>query len=245
MTETKKDFNSVKEYFENLKSKKQTVQGIELEQVYDNCLTLLNKYNITGQKDAMRKLLFHMESLEREKEAIAAGIDTFVYLDDIKEYIEKVPNRVVKIIELERYEREIPDEVMEAFIKVKDVFNEFFVVFTDYTREHEKKHIKETDPILFGMFKDQKTASIVERMYYIGDWEDEFCDLTLDKMISEMKDVSSRNIERTIKYPKDIEELRQQLAATERNEVDRFTVRSQPKENRKKSFFKKVKAFFS
>ena len=209
--EDKEVLANVREYFEKLKAAKRTITVIELDEVYDNCLVLLDKYQITGQTDAMKKLLFHMETLEKEKDVIEAGIDTFVYLHDIKEYIEKVPQRVVKIIELKRYEREVPDEVLENFAKVKDLFTEFFVVFTDYTKEHEKKHKKETDPILFGMFKDMDSASVVERMYYIGDWEDEYCDLTLDRMVSEMKQATGKNIERITKYPRTMEELKEQL----------------------------------
>ena len=243
-----KEFESAKEYFEILKSKKQKIDSVKLDSIYDNCLTLLNKYTITGQVDALKKLIFHIESLEAERKVLSLGIDTFVYLSDIKEYIGKVPGRVVKIIELHRYEREVPDEIVQSIEKIKNIFTELFVVFTDYTGDHEKKHKKETDPILFGMFKDKNSASVVERMYYIGDWEDEYCDLTFDKLIAEMKSCSNINIEHKIKLPQDIEELKSQLKNLKRNE--RFEDSNEEAEyliraTEKKSFFKKIKSFIN
>lgn len=239
------DFESAKEYFEILKSKKQHIDSEKLNNIYDNCLMLLNKYTITGQVDALRKLIFHIESLEAERKILSLGIDTFVYLSDIKEYIGKVPGRVVKIIELHRYEREVPDEIVQSIEKVKDIFSELFVVFTDYTKDHEKKHKKETDPILFGMFKDDNSASVVERMYYIGDWEDEYCDLTFDKLIAEMKSCSNVDIEHKIKLPQDIEELKSQLKNLKRNK--KFNDSGEDAEyimgkEEKKSFIAKVKS---
>lgn len=202
---------TAKEYFEDLKSKKQNIQDRDLKKVYENCLTLLNKYTITGQVDAAKKLIFHLESIEKEREIVKKGIDTFVYLDDIKEFIEKVPDKSVKCIEMSRFEREIPDEIVLLIADVKPLFDEFFIVFTDYTKEHQKKAEKERDPILFGMFKDSATSTVIDRMYFIGDWEDEYCDLTLDKMVNEAQLCLGKNIERTISTPKDIQTLKEQL----------------------------------
>ncbi|MDC7221595.1 MAG: hypothetical protein PQJ59_16795 [Spirochaetales bacterium] len=208
------DEKTAREYFEELKAKKQTINDADLEKVYDNCMTLINKYKITGQVDGMKKLIFHLESLEKEREIVKAGIDTFVYLSDIKKYIAAVSDRSVKCIELSRFEREIPDEIVDELAKVKELFDEFFVVFTDYTKVHEEKAKKERDPILFGIFKDNKSSTIVERCYFIGDWEDEYCDLTLEKMVNFMQK-KGKEIEHTIKTPEDLEELKDQIRKLE------------------------------
>jgi len=202
------------EYFEIVKSRKQTVTDDQLIIVYDNCLELLNKYKITGQKSAMKKLLFHLETVDKEREIVKMGIDTFVYKDDIEEYINDVANDTIKIIELENYEREIPDEIVHIIEKVKDKFDQLYILFTDYTGKMERKVEKERrqkDPILFGTFQSSTTKTVIDRFYFLGDWEDEYCDLTLDKMVSEMGKIKKRDITRTISTPKDIEELKQQL----------------------------------
>ncbi len=206
------------EYFNVLKGKKQKINDGILEEIYNNCLILLEKYQRTNQVDAMKKLLFHLDVIEKERQVLAAGLDTFVYLSDVKAYVENVQDRVVKIIELERYEREIPDEIIDAYEKVKDIFSKFFIVFTDYTKEHVDKTKKERDPILFGMFQDKNVEATAERLYFIGDWEDEYCDLTLDRLVSEMKKVNpdvgeDTQVEFTLRDPKNLDELRAKLKA--------------------------------
>ena len=66
--------------------------------------------------------------------------------------------------------------------------------FTDYTGEKRSKVAKERrdkDPILFAnIFTDGKVSP---RMYFIGDWVDDYCDLTLDKMITEISKKEKKN----------------------------------------------------
>ncbi len=230
------------EYFTNLKNKKNTITDEELVKIYDNCLELLNKYKITGQTKAMKKLIFHLETIEKEREIIKLGINTFVYRDDIEEYIDNISKDTVKIIELENYEREIPDEIVKAYEKVKDIFSQAYVVFTDYTGKVEKqitKERREKDPILFGTFQDKISQTLIDRFYFIGDWEDEYCDLTLDKMVNETKQVSNRDIEMHIKTPEDLKELKEQLASIE-EQNGRFI---QINNAQNKGVFKRIKTF--
>lgn len=232
---------SPSQYFEILKDKKTNITDEDLQRIYDNCLVLLNKYKITGQTKAIKKLIFHLETIEKEREIVKSGISTFVYREDIEEYIDNISKDIVKIIELENYEREIPDDVVASLERVKDKFDKFYVVFTDYTGKVEKqieKERRERDPILFGTFQDRHSNTVIERFYFIGDWEDEFCDLTLDKMVNETRAKTSKEIEITISTPKDIAELKEQLSTLERrNDQFRMTRTNQ------KGFFRTVKTF--
>lgn len=70
----------------------------------------------------------------------------------------------------------------------------------------------------------------------MGDWQDEYCDLTLDKMVNETKKLKKRNIAKTISTPEDIKELREQLGRLEeKNEIYIQT------SNEKKTFFSNIK----
>lgn len=206
---------TAKDYFEIVKSRKQTITDEDLERVYDNCLELLNKYKITGQTAGLRKLIFHLDSIEAERELVKMGITTFIYRDDIEEYIDSISKDVVKIIELQNYEREIPDEVVAIIEKVKGKFDKLYVLFTDYTGKAERKVEKarrQKDPILFGTFQNERLKTVIDRFYFLADWEDEYCDLTLDKMVNEVRASKNRNIVKTISTPEDIEALRKQLS---------------------------------
>lgn len=234
---------SPQEYFDAIKERKNRITDSQLQAIYDNCMELLNKYNTTGQRKGMEKLLFHLQCIEKERAIVAMGIDTFVYRDDIEFYIDNVASDTVKIIDIESYEREIPDEIVAIIAQVKDKFDQLYIVFTDYTGKVERqvqKERREKDPILFGTFQNASTRTVIDRFYYLGDWVDEHCDLTLDKMVNETKKVGKRNIVHTIKTPTDIKELQEQLNKLAAKGNTFIMVEPQ-----KKSFFAKVKTFFS
>lgn len=181
------------DYFNNLKSKVQETDSEFLKNLFENSMALLKKAHAFGQTSMIKKLLFTIDVLEKESYLLQQGIKTFIYRDDIEYYMDKVSKQTVKIINLAEYPREIPDEVAEVLIDLKEkkIFDEYYIVFTDYTgaveREVAEKD-KKKDPILFGAFtrEDRLGRLIHDRFYYIADWEDEYCDLTLSKMISEM-----------------------------------------------------------
>lgn len=244
------------QYFELMKEKKNTVTSEDLKNIYDNCLELANKYRITGQVRGLRKILFCMESIEKEQQLVDMGITTFIYKDDIDFYIDTVTNsrsrreRPIKIIEMERYEREIPDEIVEVIDKTKELFDQMYIVYTDYTGKEERKieaEKKQKDPILFGTFQNKEKKVCVDRFYYLGDWVDEYCDLTLDKMVNETEKLG-RNIVRTIITPKDIEELRVYIDAhyeVEKDSISKIIRKADADLKSKSNIFSKIKTVFS
>lgn len=239
------------EYFHIIKERRQNITDADLQKIYDNCLELLNKYRITGQSKGARKLLFHLDCIEKEREIVAAGVDTFIYRDDIEEYIDHIAKDVVKIIELENYEREIPDEIVHVIEAVGGKFDKLYVLFTDYTGRVERRVEREkrsVDPILFGTFQDAKNRAVVDRFYYLGDWEDEHCDLTLDKLVGDVKTAKQRDITHTIKTPQDLAELKAQLGQLQPNPSIRdngaiYIANTQA--SAPKTFFAKVRSIFT
>lgn len=176
------------QYFDILKDRAKTADGEKLKQLYDNCCTLMRKYQITGQVKGAEKLYKYAELCERELKILEAGFPIYIERMDLDEYIEKIANKAVVIIELSNYERDLPDDVVEkiAIAKEKDLFDDYIIVYTDYTGKERKKIEKEKrekDPILLGVLNIGRSVS--NRMYHIASWVDEYCDLTLDKMVEE------------------------------------------------------------
>lgn len=183
------------EYFEQLKTLKHENTNESLDQFYDASLALMKKYKLLGQKKMIRKLMFLVHCVPKEKQLLDMGINTFIYKDDIEEYINSVERKVVKIIELKNYPRDIPDELVPIIQNTQEIFDEYFVLFTDYTGKVERqveKERRERDPILFGAFLDNRELN--DKLYYLGDWVDEYCDLTLEKLISEAGEKIVKNI---------------------------------------------------
>ncbi len=196
------------QYFDYLKGAKQQVTTDALKESFEVFISLAEKYRKTGQVESIKRLCFLADTLTKEEKVIELGINTFIYKDTIEDYIENVANKTVKIIELSRYMREVPDEICEVVEKTKGLFDNFYVVFTDYTGKEERKTQKERrdkDPILFGVFKNN--TSVADRFYFLGDWVDEYCDLTLDKFVEEYKNKKSVSPVVPIEVPRTSSEL--------------------------------------
>lgn len=191
----KDEILSEREYFDYLKKNLQTTDDQDLIDFYNGCLNQVDKYKITGQKRVIEKLRFLVDCVSKEREIVKLGINSFVYRDVIEDYIDNVAKNTVKIIDLENYPRDIPDDIVDIIAKTKNIFDKMYVVFTDYTGKVEKQVSKERrdkDPILFGTFqmargKGRNSGNILnDKFYFLGDWEDEYCDLTMDKFLREV-----------------------------------------------------------
>ena len=234
------------EYFAEVKSRKQVMTEAGLSKLYENCLTLLDEYQRSGQIAAQKKLLFHIDNITREKKLLDVGIDTFVYKSDIDDFIHMVDNKVVKIVELENYQRRIPPEIIARIEKCKGIFDKMYVVFTDYTHREERRVEavkREKDPILFGTFQDAATRTIVERFYFIGDWVDEYCDLTLDKMVATVQEKANGDIIKKFSTPESLQELSDQLSNLD-DSMNGLYRQREKKPAPKKGFFARVRTAF-
>lgn len=222
------------EYFQNVKSRVQTMDKDNLTKMYTAAETLMQKYKVFGQTKAEKRLAFHVKTLLKESRLLDFGVDKFIYKDDILRFIDSISKKPVKIIEMSNYPREIPEEMIEIVQKTRGIFDDFFVLFTDYSEGELQKEVeKERDPILFGGFCTKSRDIVSDRFYYLGDWEDEYCDLTLDKLIEQ----TSKEIVKEIKIPENTEELIQQLSAYEEKNDGTFVLTSTPK---KKGFFRNI-----
>lgn len=180
------------EYFHTIKHMMDTNTEENMQRLLSNAVTLMKKPVITGQSRMARNIYNTTQVLMKEMDAVKAGFTLYVKRETILYYIDKVAKKVAKIIDIKDYEREIPDDVFDRLIGAKEIFDDFVIVFTDYTGESERKIEKrnrDKDPILFGLFKMPGTSETIyfPRFYFIGDWVDEYCDLTLDKMIEEYR----------------------------------------------------------
>lgn len=228
-------------YFENLKEKKVKMTDEFLFMFKNIIQTEASKALAIGQDHMLKRLSFVYSTIAKEYALLKEDVDTYVLKDHIEEYIKMVKDKVVKIIELEYYPRTIPNEIAEKVMKLKhlNLFDAYYVVFTDYTGEVEKKvkaEERRRDPILFGTFKQKIDGmwDLHDRFYFIGDWEDEYCDLTLTKMVEAMSKKGKDIINQT-QIPKASEdEIKKYLGIVEAKRVEN----SYPK---RKSFVDRLK----
>ena len=223
------------DYFDKLKGMKKYIDNEEILNEINICLELMKTPKMLGQKKMLEHLYHQMVIRIRESFAILNGYQLYVLRDDIVYYIDKIAKKTVKIIELENYVREIPDDVAYKIYSAKEkkyklpitdkdedengtinvegisdvidkdiiekeypIFDDFYIVFTDYTGEAERtveKEKRDKDPIVFGViYHTNKDRVPTNRLYYIADWTDEYCDLTLDELCKQYKSKNNKNI---------------------------------------------------
>ena len=134
----------------------------------------------------------------REQELWACGIEYFLHREDVLKYMDRVKDVEIGFVKLEKYDRPVPTQVEKKIKRIKKLklFDELWVLHLNYkdkldvtgkTKKEEKlktnkEKIKEKDPIIFGI-----QNYMPDKLYYVIDWIDEYCDLTLDKFIDDLK----------------------------------------------------------
>lgn len=256
MAEKKKfDGLTPKQYFTNLKGLKNKLLKEDIKQYQIISDNLMKKAVALGQEYQISKLDFMNRCIEQEAKLLDLGIDTYVYRDAIMDYADNISDNNVKICYLEDYPREIPDEVANVVceLKSKKIFDKYLIIYTDYTHEVDEKIKIERDPIIFGTFQNtrtenqrERTYTLYDRLYYIADWEDEYCDLTLVKMVTEMSKVG-KNIEFKLNIPITADDVKHKLAQmnTKKQVADEREIWINESKPKKKSFFAKIKSFFT
>lgn len=138
------------EYFKNLKEK---FQESDLNELYKSLVTLVKDAKRAGQEKLLSSIKLNSRIILNEIKLHALGITTYVYRSDLKEFVDRVtPKDSVKIIELSRFPRIIPSEVVDKIEKVKkaELFDKYCVLFTDLTNntyqlKKNAKLLKETE----------------------------------------------------------------------------------------------------
>ena len=84
---------------------------------------------------------------------------------------------------LKNFARPIPNDVIDKIAKMNEleVFDNYVVLYYDpdgtVYKETAYEEAKRRDPIIFGVIAGSK------KLYYVADWIDEYCDLTLDAFV--------------------------------------------------------------
>ena len=175
--------------FKFVKSKFTKIEKEKLKKRFRHLSSLLKYSKDMDQwamyEEASRKII--ETTLEQEAEVI--GANKVILKKDVEKFINIVKDKVIKFKNFSEFPRIVPNDVQEKYksIKEKNVFDEFLILYTDFTKPEDKiksnkEKIKEKDPILFGKFN-----RIPDKLYWIADWQDEHCDLSLDKIVEQLE----------------------------------------------------------
>lgn len=160
----------------------------EISEYYEKTLLKAKKM---GQLALVEKLSSMVDVIRTESQLIAVGLNKYVKEEQVIDFYNLVKqDKNLKLSWIKNFYRVIPNEIYEAKVSLDDrcIFDNYVILHYDPmdngTKLTEEEKKKKEDPILFGVINGSR------KLYYIGDWKDEYCDLTLDDMFSKLdKDV--------------------------------------------------------
>ena len=176
---------SVDLIFSFVKSKFSKLEQREIEQRLRNLRLVIQSCKETGQTALADTMLIEQATAIRQQEVAAAGFDTFVTLKDVMKFKDKTKTKI-DWAPLDKFPRPIPQGIRNKIttVRKKNLFDELMVLFHNPTKEQissTKEKILSKDPILFGRF-----AYAPETLYFICDWEDEVCHLTMKEFVKQL-----------------------------------------------------------
>ena len=149
-------------------------------------IVALKNCDTSGQLAMKEKLLRDMVVNKYESVLYANDLYYVMTEDQIVEFVKKT-EKGVRLTYIKNYMRVIPPEVIDKVTKTNalEIFDNYAILHYDPDCLAFGETIEETkkrrDPILFGLIRGSN------KLYYITDWIDEFCDLTLDKFVETLQ----------------------------------------------------------
>lgn len=177
----------------------------------DNINRVLNKYKITllnaqnNNQDALvEKILDYAKLLKYELILCQSKFNRYLTENEIIKFYneatlhEKFKTKL-KLTYVKNFIKVIPDNITKLKKEADnlEVFDNYAILHYDYNnestsetkKEKEERLQMEKDPILFGLIEGSN------KLYYIGDWIDEYCDLTLDVIIKKYGEKSEHTLD--------------------------------------------------
>jgi hypothetical protein len=164
------------------KSVKNGVEELEVvEHRMAGYLTAIAQAKENGQTALVEQLEAAVEGVRTETQLVAMKKAKFIEEAQLVEFVKKA-KRGLRLDWIANFTRVIPEHVVKAKQAADDrhVFDNYVVLHFDPKRkawsETAAEKEKRKDPVLFGVIKGRR------RLYFVGDWSDEFCDLTFDQI---------------------------------------------------------------
>jgi len=146
---------------------------------------LIESASENGQVALKEKLERNLNTVILESELYAIDNMTFIDEETIIEFAEKCM-KGLRLDWIKNFTRIIPEEVATKKREMDElcIFDNYLILHYDpegkATELTQEEIERKRDPILFGVIKGSR------RLYFIDDWIDELCDLTLEEIASKV-----------------------------------------------------------
>ena len=135
-----------------------------------------------GQTALVEDLLRGLVTNKYESVLFAEGLYYVVNEQQMVSFVKQC-EKGIKLEYVKNFTRPMPQDIVDKIAKINqlEVFDNYVVLYYDpdgkIYKETAREEAKRRDPIIFGVIAGST------KLYYIADWVDEYCDLTLEKFI--------------------------------------------------------------
>jgi hypothetical protein len=183
--------NDLISFFNSVKENTNELNNSDIKEVLDNYKILLENAENNNQVALIDRIKDYSSVLKNELIISESKFNKYLTEEDIVEFHNKASkhdkyNTCLCLTYVKNFVKVIPKEVSELKKEADElmVFDNYVVLHYDYSGKSvddtKAEKQKKKDPILFGVISGSN------RLYFIGDWIDEYCDLTLDMVIKKI-----------------------------------------------------------
>lgn len=191
----------LKNFFDGIKSSVTKLDYKNINEILSKYESILSAAENNKQVALIERLNDYSEVLKNELILSTSEFNKFLDEKDVVKFYETASkhekyNTFLCLTYIKNFVKIIPAEISELKQKADKlkVFDNYVILHYDYNGtavdDTKAEKQKKKDPILFGVIKNSK------RLYYIGDWIDEYCDLTLDVLIKTIG-ISEKKLDET------------------------------------------------
>lgn len=170
---------TVQEFFGSTKNSLSELKLVESRaRGYEEALRAADE---AGQAALVERLREGLDGARAETQLIAAGFLMYLEEETLVEFVKKSP-RGLRLDWVKNFVRVIPPDVLKKKVVCDErhIFDNWVVLHYDPDgkswAETQAEIAARKDPILFGVMKGRR------RLYFVGEWVDELCDLSLDQI---------------------------------------------------------------
>ena len=173
-------------FFSAIKSSLSDTEATKYTERVSDYMAYMAFVEHAGQVALKEKLFNDIAIMKMESLLYAKGFHVAIDEDTVVKFAEQ-SERGVCLDYIANYVRNIPIEVVKKKIVADSVmvFDNYVIMHydpddgnTDMTQEEKEEDIRrKSDPILFGVISGSR------KLYYVADWVDDVCDLTMDKIV--------------------------------------------------------------
>jgi hypothetical protein len=148
-------------------------------------LTALHNATNIGQTALQEELIRGLITNRYESVLFAEGYYYAITEEQMVNFVTQC-ERGIKLSYLKNFNRPIPQSIIDKVTKLNnlEVFDNYVVLYYDpdgmIYKETAQEQAKRRDPIIFGVIAGSR------KLYYVDDWVDEFCDLTLEAFVDSL-----------------------------------------------------------